>query len=193
MILAFPVLLAVGVGLALGGRIENLATVRLALVWLVVGAFALQIVAFPFAWLPWTTPDNAATALWLISFAMLAVVAWSNRRVTGVPIVAAGLFSNIVAVGVNGGSMPTLPAARAALDPSYVVANNSSLEASPNLALLVDRWAVPAWSPVGNVFSIGDVAIAVGIVVVVVAGMGVRLPGFRSKAPCADDGAPHGA
>jgi hypothetical protein len=97
-----------------------------------------------------------------------------------------------VAVGVNGGSMPTLPSALAALDPTYVVANNSSFDASPNLAWLVDRWAVPDWSPVGNVFSVGDILIAVGIMVVVLAGMGARFPGLAPTESRADDGAPHG-
>jgi Family of unknown function (DUF5317) len=191
MILVLPVVLAVAVGLVLGGRLESLATFRLRFPWLVVAAFGLQVVAFPFKWLPWTTPDAPATALWLVSFGLLALLAWSNRRLAGVPIVAAGLISNMVAVGVNGGSMPTLPAALAALDPGYVVANNSSFDASPKLAWLVDRWAVPSWSPVGNVFSVGDVVLAVGIVVVVVAAMGARLPRVRAEASLADDGAQH--
>jgi hypothetical protein len=191
MILALPVVLAVAAGLVLGGRLERLAAFRLRFPWLVVAAFLLQVVAFPFKWLPWTTPDTPATVLWLVSFGLLALLAWSNRRLAGVPMVAAGLISNMVAVGVNGGSMPTLPSALAALDPGYVVANNSSFDASPHLAWLVDRWAVPNWSPVGNVFSVGDVVIAVGIVVVVIAAMGARLPRVRAEASPAGDGAQH--
>ncbi len=192
MILVVPVFLALALGLVLGGRLERLAAFRPKLGWLVPAAFALQVAAFPFKWLPWTTQETLATALWLVSFGLLVVFAWSNRKLAGVPVVAAGLLSNIVAVGVNGGSMPTLPSALAALDPTYVVANNSSFDASPNLAWLVDRWAVPDWSPVGNVFSIGDIVIAVGIMVVVLAGMGARRPGFASKESRVDDGAPHG-
>ena len=46
----------------------------------------------------------------------------------------------------------------------------------PHLAWLVDRWAVPHWIPGGNVYSVGDVLIAVGAVVMVSAAMGGRLP-----------------
>jgi hypothetical protein len=192
MILVVPVFLALALGLLLGGRLERLAAFRPRLAWLVPAAFALQVAAFPFKRLPWTTPEALATGLWLVSFGLLVVFAWSNRKLAGVPVVAAGLLSNIVAVGVNGGSMPTLPSALAALDPTYVVANNSSFDASPNLAWLVDRWAVPDWSPVGNVFSVGDILIAVGIMVVVLAGMGARFPGLAPTESRADDGAPHG-
>ena len=43
---------------------------------------------------------------------------------------------------------------------------------------LIDRWAAPDWIPLANVFSVGDVIIALGAFVVVLAGMRVRLPAF---------------
>ena len=46
----------------------------------------------------------------------------------------------------------------------------------PTLPWLVDRWAAPDWIPLANVFSVGDVVIALGAVVIVLAGMGVRIP-----------------
>ena len=55
------------------------------------------------------------------------------------------------------------------------VHNNSAARRIPSLPWLIDRWPVPAWIPMGNVYSVGDVLIAVGAVVLV-AGMGVRLP-----------------
>jgi hypothetical protein len=41
----------------------------------------------------------------------------------------------------------------------------------PQLAALVDRWAVPHWIPLGNVYSVGDVLIAIGVFVAVVSAM----------------------
>ena len=49
--------------------------------------------------------------------------------------------------------------------------NNSIRLAKPHLAALVDRWAAPHWVPLANVYSVGDVLIAVGTVVAIVAAM----------------------
>ena len=56
------------------------------------------------------------------------------------------------------------------------VHNNSAVASHPSLPWLIDRWPVPAWIPMGNVYSVGDVLIAVGAVVLVCAAMGVRVP-----------------
>jgi hypothetical protein len=41
------------------------------------------VVAFPFAFLPWTTGEAAAKALWLVSYGCLLVAALLNRRILG--------------------------------------------------------------------------------------------------------------
>jgi len=180
MVLVFPAFLGLVLGYLAGGRIERLALVRFKHIELFFVAFLVQIVAFPFAWLPWTTNATLGTMLWLLSFALVAAGAWLNRHIFGIPVVAAGLASNVVAVGVNGGHMPALPSALAAANEHYVVSNNSARMASPHLSWLVDRWAVPNGLPLGNVYSIGDVIIAVGIVLVVVVAMGTVVPRISS-------------
>jgi len=72
--------------------------------------------------------------------------------------------------------MPALPSALHAAHKSYHVHYNSAASASPHLAWLVDRWAVPRWLHVGNVFSVGDVVIAVGAMILVWTAMEARLP-----------------
>jgi uncharacterized protein DUF5317 len=89
------------------------------------------------------------------------------------------MASNVTAIVINGGYMPVLPSALHRAGESYDVSNNSAASDAPHLVWLVDRWAVPDWVPAGNVFSPGDVIIAVGVVVLVLAGMGVRLPRGR--------------
>jgi hypothetical protein len=58
------------------------------------------------------------------------------------------------------------------LNPGYT---NSAIVADPALEPLTDLFALPAWLPFANVFSIGDVLIAVGVVIVIVAAMRRRL------------------
>jgi hypothetical protein len=105
------------------------------------------------------------------------VAAACNLRVKGAAVVGLGMASNLVAVLANGGHMPGLPSALREAGHTYTGSHNNEIVAShPHLAWLVDRWAVPHWIPGGNVYSVGDVLIAVGAVVMVSAAMGGRLP-----------------
>ena len=58
---------------------------------------------------------------------------------------------------------------------------NSELMAHPALPWLVDRWAAPRWIPLANIFSVGDVAIAVGGLVLGLVLTGARVPGRRPR------------
>jgi hypothetical protein len=162
-------------GLALGGKPGNLARLPLRDTWLIFAALGLQVVAFPAPSMPWTVPDLTARILWLISYGLLIAGAVSNRRLTGVPIMAAGLFCNLAAILANRGHMPVLPSALKAEGKAYAVHFNSARSAHPHLAWLVDRWAVPHWMPLGNVFSVGDILIGLGALTVIVAAMEPRV------------------
>jgi uncharacterized protein DUF5317 len=100
------------------------------------------------------------------------VAVWRNLRVPGLALVAIGAISNLAAIVANDGVMPTTQAALSAagLDPLDGFSNSAVL-ADPALAPLTDIFALPRWLPLANVFSIGDVLIALGIVVVIAIGM----------------------
>jgi hypothetical protein len=176
MALVFPVVFAVGAGLVLGGRLGALGELRLRAPSLFLAAIALQLVAFPAAFLPWRTDETLAAVLWIGSYGLLVVGAALNRRVVGVPVVAFGMGLNLAAILANRGTMPVIHDAMRAAGRSDAVQANSTAMSDPSLAWLVDRWAAPEWVPLANVFSVGDVVIAVGAFVLVLASMGVRLP-----------------
>jgi hypothetical protein len=173
-------------GLALGGRLSALAELRLRGLWLFYAAILIQIVAFPSGPMPWRMDDEAAKWLWLASYACLALAAFLNARLPGVVVITAGMLSNVAAIVANGGHMPTLPeAGRAAgVPPAHL---NSVTTANPNLGWLVDRWAAPDWVPFANVYSVGDVLLALGGVVLVFFALQVpflvpsRRPGFQLR------------
>jgi hypothetical protein len=162
MALAWPLLAGLVLGRLLGGRWTRLGELRLRLVGLFYVAIGLQIVAFPVSALPWRTPDRAAVVLWLVSYGLFAVGAAANLRIPGVPLITVGMLSNVVAIVSNGGHMPALPSALRAAGLHFRQSRNSTALPDPHLSWLVDRWAAPDWVPWGNVFSVGDVAIAVG-------------------------------
>jgi hypothetical protein len=171
MVLAEAAIAGILLGLVSGGRLGALGELRIRRVGLVYAAILLQIGAFPSGVLPWSTPDGIASGLWLVSFALLIGFAVVNRAVRGVALVFAGLASNLAAVVANGGLMPASPHALRAEGVTYRLHNNSISTGHPHLAWLTDRWAVPDWIPWGNVFSVGDVLIAAGIVVTIVLAM----------------------
>jgi hypothetical protein len=160
--LALPIVLGLAVSALVGGNLRALADLKLRAVWLFYGAVVLQVVAFPFGPLPWRTPDAVGTALWIASYGLICTAALLNRRIAGVPIVLAGMLCNLAAVLANGGHMPVRAGAMHGAGYEYVVHNNSAVLAHPHLSALIDRWAAPSWIPTANVFSVGDVVIAVG-------------------------------
>jgi hypothetical protein len=111
-------------------------------------------------------------ALYVVTTAVVLIVVLRNLRLTGLPIVAAGAASNLAAITANGGYMPADPAAVAIAGlPPLDGVSNSIVLANPALRPLTDVFAIPAGVPLANVFSIGDVLIAIGVIVAIAAAM----------------------
>jgi hypothetical protein len=111
-------------------------------------------------------------AVYVASTAVVLAVVARNIRVTGLTVVAAGAASNLAAIVANGGYMPADPGALAlaGLEPTEGPSNSIVL-AEPALRPLTDVLALPAWVPLANVFSIGDVLIGLGVAVAIAAAM----------------------
>ena len=177
MVLLIGVLIGLLAGFALGGSFDRLADIELRGSALFGVVLAVQVVAYPSGLLPFSLSDGVATALWLCSYAALVLLAVLNRRLRGFPIAAAGTLANLVAVLANGGHMPALPSALAgAGTPIEHLHNNSVVADHAHLSWLIDRWSAPGWVPAANVYSVGDVLLAVGTVVIVSAAMGATRP-----------------
>ena len=67
---------------------------------------------------------------------------------------------------------------------------NSRLVDGVVLGPLTDLFAMPAWLPVANVFSVGDVLIGVGAAIAIVAAMHGRGPLERRAGPGTASGEP---
>ena len=175
MVLILGVLLGVVVGLLLGGSLSALADLQLRGMPLFGVAIGLQVLAYPSGVLPWHVSDTVATALWLGTYGLLIAIVVLNRNVTGFVTAGLGMASNLIAILANGGHMPALPRALRGAGVSFDgVVNNSVAEAHPHVAWLVDRWAAPSWVPAANVYSVGDVLLMVGAIVIVAAAMEPR-------------------
>ncbi len=163
------------VGVLLGGSVTGLASLRIRSLWLAYAAIALQVVAFPSGLLPWSTPDGIARVLWLVSYAPLAALVLRNCRIPGIAVIGIGQACNLIAIIANRGHMPVTRNALEAAGLSYHLHNNSVSLVHPHVSWLVDRWAVPGWLPLGNVYSAGDVLIGIGVLATLVIAMRPRL------------------
>ncbi len=171
MFILFAVPVGLVLGFLMGGRLDRLSEIRFAWAWLAIVGLAVQILLF-------STPvggsfrGGVGEAIYVASTGLVLIAVWRNLRVPGLTLVALGAISNLAAIVANGGVMPTTPGALAAagLDPLDGF-SNSSVVHDPALAPLTDIFAMPPWLPFANVFSIGDVLIALGIVVVIAVGM----------------------
>jgi hypothetical protein len=172
MALALPFVAGLALAPLLGGRWSRLADLQLRGVPLFYVGIALQLLAFPVSALPWRTPDRLAVVLWLVSYGLFAFGAARNLPISGVPLVAAGMLSNVTAILSNGGHMPALPGALRAAGLHFEQSRNSTALNAPHFPWLVDRWAAPSWVPLANVYSVGDVLIALGGVVFVLVATG---------------------
>lgn len=162
MALALPLLIGLGISPLLGGRWSLLGKLRIRRLWIFYVAIAMQLVAFPVKAMPWHTSDRIGVVLWLVSYGFFALGIAANVRLPGIALIAAGLVSNLTAIVANGGHMPALPSALRGAGLHFSQSRNSAEMAAPHISWLVDRWAAPSWVPWANVFSVGDVAIALG-------------------------------
>jgi len=149
------------------GRLSSLAAIELRGAWLLPTALAVQIVAttvVPGA------PHALLAAAHIGSYVCAAVWFVRNRSVPGLWLAGAGGALNAIAIVANGGVMPASAhaMARAGVSDAARQFANSGAVAHARLLPLGDILAAPRAWPLANVFSIGDVFVAVGILVVIV-------------------------
>jgi hypothetical protein len=175
-----------------GGRLSALSNLKVDALPHLYLAFALQIEVIEIAAdtpAPWPAIGHVS------SYVLAAYVLWRNRRIPFLWLIALGGGSNSLAIAANQGVMPARPGAlaTAGLKPEIGEFANSAVVAHPHLAILGDYFAVPASWPVANVFSIGDVLIAVGLGACLHVLCGSHLTRRSARGPHPTRGLPAGA
>ena len=161
MLLLVAIVVAVALVPLLRGDLRALATLRFRLPALLAAALVLQVLVI-------TMFPGPATALrlaaYLSSYALAVAFLFLNRRVPGLWLAGAGALLNLLAIAANGGVMPATHGAlaTAGLGSTGEVFANAAYVAHARLWFLGDVVAIPASWPLANVFSVGDVLIAVG-------------------------------
>lgn len=173
------VAVGIALGLAAGGSTANLRVGSIRGAWLVVAGAACEGVAD--RWL------NGAGGLWLVvgGYLLMLGFAIANLPRAGSVLIAAGLLSNLLVIGVNGG-MPVRGEPSGAQLGGY----HHGEAAGDRLTGLGDVLFV---APLGETLSAGDVLLASGVGTMAgFAVLGRRRPSFVGNA-AETPGAPAGA
>lgn len=134
--------------------------------WLAIAGVAVQVAILPPVGLD---VGGAAPIIYTAATGAVLVCVLRNVRIPGLAILAAGGASNFVALVANGGYMPVSPEAARAVGHAVTSGYSNVVERADAVLLpLTDIIAVPPPLPLANVYSIGDFAILVGLVVAIV-------------------------
>ena len=170
MFILYAILIGLVIGALAGGGPLALGEIRFRWAPLVVGGFLAQIVLFSDAVA--SRVGDLGPWLYVGTTVLVGVAVVRNLRLPGMPLIVIGAASNMAAILANGGYMPATAEALAAVGKSApTIYSNSAVIAEPALAPLIDRFALPTWLPLANVFSIGDVILGAGVVVLIVVAM----------------------
>jgi hypothetical protein len=180
VLLVAVVILSVVLVRPAGGSLAALGQVRLRYTPAIFGALAIQITIMSVVpgGSPWLH-----RVLHVGSYALAAVFIIANRRLAGMRMLALGATLNLIAILANNGVMP---ASRSAMRAAGILSSssdfvNSAAVAHPRLLFLGDIFPVPHAVPFANVYSIGDICIAVGVAIAIHSLTGSRLVPQRSR------------
>jgi hypothetical protein len=160
ILLLFGPAIGVIVGWLLGGRLANLATVRLRALWLLWLAASVQAAQYYVRPLRTLVQDRLGIPVLGLVFAIVAV--W-------LAVILVGAALNATVIAMNGRMPYSIAAAHAAgLPDGSVTPNNAPADPSTRLAALGDVIPVP---PLGKIVSPGDLFIILGAAATVAAAM----------------------
>jgi CDP-diglyceride synthetase len=167
---------AIGIAFARGGKFSRLAQINFRLSALILAGFLIQVLIFSSPW----QDDSQTRALtpyaYLLSLFLLLIALSQNQHLKGMRLITLGFALNALVIALNGGYMPTTPEARAlagqpVLAPGAVRNNSIGAGADTRLVFFSDIFAIPKGLPFPNVFSVGDVLIALGAAYLIYKGM----------------------
>ncbi len=172
MILLWAVLIGLFIGFLRRGSLQKLGRLRLHGLWLILGALIIQILIFPLGprepLVRWGT-----NYLHLLSYLLLMGFILLNRHYWEFLVMGAGLGLNLLVVAFNGGYMPASAAAlryaglekvATTLERGLHHGNTVLMTAKTKLNFLGDWLALPAGVPLANAFSVGDLILALGVI-----------------------------
>lgn len=163
MVVLVPLLLGLVIGVAAGGKLGNLATLRFRWPWFVLVVLLIREAAV-------LRPFNQVDGVqYVYAAALAALVAWTAlhiKRLPGVWVVTLGAAINLAVILANGARMPVAAGLAGSLVQRGHIGQYVLMGPGTNLNWLAD-WIGFSW-PFPGAYSPGDLLIALGIGIVVI-------------------------
>jgi hypothetical protein len=163
--LAVTIVIALALVPLTGGSFRRLGKLQFTMLWLLLLAFAIQI-PLDFVSFPKERIDDLGVGLLLLSYVMIFVFCWVNRRVKGMLIITIGIALNVLVIALNQG-MPAKDDVvtrngREVHVPIERTVKHRPREDGDLLPFLSDVITLPEVP--NQQFSIGDIVISLGII-----------------------------
>ena len=196
--LSLGIVIGLVLGLAAGGSLQNLASIRLRWIWALSLAVILRFLTEAALAAGVDVVETFRVPLLAASFGILLAGLWVNRSFPGLSIAFVGIFSNAIVILVNRGYMPIWEPslALAGFTPEDVRSAihtilPATLDADFLLSLGPFADVIPIPFPIiRNVASVGDVFLTVGLAFFLFAAT-LRPRGETAVAPSGALAAPH--
>jgi hypothetical protein len=166
VILLYAIPIGLLAGLLVGGRLRRLAGLTFRWTPVALAGLLVQVVLFDPRVTTWI--GDLGPPIYVGTTAAVLAAVLANLGTRGMPLVALGSASNLLAIVANDGYMPASPSAYAQQGRTAAEQySNTRIMDQPAFAFLTDIFPLPHWVPFANVVSIGDVLIAAGVVAVI--------------------------
>ncbi|HHV96569.1 MAG TPA: DUF5317 domain-containing protein [Clostridiaceae bacterium] len=175
MFILYAVVLGIIIGYILGGRLKYLSQTTFKKLYLAIGGFLIQIFIFsdiPFFKTLQQNYESIVIALHILSYILILIFISINYKVPGIAVIGVGILLNAIVIILNRGHMPASIESFSAssigkhadlLKQGESINNSKAITAETILPWLGDIFVIPSYIPLSNVFSIGDVIIAIGV------------------------------
>lgn len=160
------------IGKLRGGKLKNLGKFMFKSSFLLVFSLLLQLGASILISIGNQKVIDNRMVIYIVAYIMLFIVLFFNLERGAVWLILIGSIANFAAIVINGGSMPIdisilekmgfdnmLQSIQIGALPNYI----SISEANPLTIYLAKRFATPEWYPFKQIFSIGDIGISLGL------------------------------
>jgi hypothetical protein len=164
LFIIYAIIIGILIGYIRGGNLKWITNKAMKYVWLIFCSIAIQLVIFsslPFIKL---SPDYIIAALHLVSYTLIIIFILFNIKIPGIAIVGFGSFLNFLVIFLNGGFMPSVSSDLIKnFGKNTIDKNITTMSKHTYLPWLGDIFHLPAWLPLTNNFSIGDIIVALGV------------------------------
>lgn len=176
MFILYVVVISIIISYFLGGRLKFMLQRPFKHVWLATSGLLIQIIIFS-NFFTSRYDDAVSVILHGISYLLIISFVFTNRKIPGILLIGMGIILNATVIFLNGGYMPaSLESLKKTsigrqfeiLSEGYTTNNSQAITKDTVLPWLADIFYIPSWVPFSNVFSIGDVFIAIGVCVYII-------------------------